>query len=140
MPIVDIAGSQHVDQYIGFIGSALVGSVTDHPRRPGHPREGDRGGRLLDGHLQIVQAGRADDVLADPLVQFAFDRTYIKATLDPKSDLGGDALWRAADRAKKSDAWRYVEIESTHMVASNKPGELAAILLKGLGEGPSGGV
>jgi len=76
--------------------------------------------------------------LSKPLEQFAFDRTYIKATLDPKSDPGADALWRAADRAKNSPAWRYAEIETTHMVASNRPSELAAILLKGLGEGQAG--
>ena len=67
--------------------------------------------------------------LSKPLEEFTFDRTYIKATLDPKSDVGADALWRAADRAKNSKAWRYVEIETTHMVSSNRPGELSAILL-----------
>ena len=76
--------------------------------------------------------------LSKPLEQFAFDRTYIKATLDPKSDPGADALWRAADRAKNSPAWRYAEIETTHMVASNRPSELAALLLKGLGQGRTG--
>lgn len=73
--------------------------------------------------------------LSKPLEQFAFDRTYIKATFDPKSDGGADARWRAADWAKNSQDWRYAEIETTHMVATNRPGELAAILLKGLGEG-----
>jgi pimeloyl-ACP methyl ester carboxylesterase len=73
--------------------------------------------------------------LSQPLEQFAFDRTYIKATLDPKSDVGADALWRAADRARNSQAWRYAEIETTHMVASNRPNELTAILLDGLSEG-----
>jgi len=76
--------------------------------------------------------------LSKPLEEFAFDRTYIKATLDPKSDVGADALWRAANRARNSQAWRYAEIETTHMVASNRPSELAAILLKGLGEGRAG--
>lgn len=76
--------------------------------------------------------------LSQPLEQFPFDRTYIKATLDPKSDVGADALWRAADRAKSSPAWRYAEIETTHMVANNRPSELAAILLKGTGEGRNG--
>ena len=76
--------------------------------------------------------------LSKPLEEFAFDRTYIKATLDPKSDVGADALWRAADRAKNSQAWRYAEIETTHMIASNRPSELATILLKGLGEARGG--
>jgi pimeloyl-ACP methyl ester carboxylesterase len=76
--------------------------------------------------------------LSKPLEEFAFDRTYIKAMLDPKSDVGADAFWRAADRAKNSKAWRYEEIGTTHMVASNRPNELAAILLKGLSEESSG--
>lgn len=73
--------------------------------------------------------------LSNPLEEFPFDRTYIKATLDPQSDVGADALWRAANRAKNSQAWRYAEIETTHMVSSNRPSELVAILLKGMGEG-----
>ncbi len=76
--------------------------------------------------------------LSKPLEEFAFDRTYIKATLDPVSDIGAAAFRSAADRAKKSRAWRYAEIETTHMVASNRPNELAAILLEGLGEKSSG--
>jgi pimeloyl-ACP methyl ester carboxylesterase len=76
--------------------------------------------------------------LSKPLEEFAFDRTYIKATLDPVSDVGAAAFQRAADRAKSSSAWRYAEIETTHMVASNRPGELAAILLEGLAKESSG--
>lgn len=71
--------------------------------------------------------------LSKPLEEFAFDRTYIKATQDQKSEGVSDAFWRAADRAKSSDAWRYAEIETSHMVASNRPKELAALLIEGLG-------
>lgn len=76
--------------------------------------------------------------LSKPLEQFAFDRTYIKATLDPRSAPGADAFWRAADRAKNSPAWRYAEIETTHMVASNRPAELASLLVAGLAQGGTG--
>jgi pimeloyl-ACP methyl ester carboxylesterase len=76
--------------------------------------------------------------LSKPLEEFAFDRTYIKATLNPKTDAGAAAFWRAADRAKSSEAWRYAEIETTHMVASNRPNELATILLQGVDEESSG--
>jgi hypothetical protein len=76
--------------------------------------------------------------LSKPLEQFACSRTYIKATLDPESDIGAEALLRAADHAKNSPAWHYAEIETTHMVASNRPNELAAILLRGLGDARSG--
>ena len=61
---------------------------------------------------------------------FAFDRTYIKATLDPLTDLGASAFVRAADHARRSPEWRYCEIETTHMVPHNRPKELAAILLE----------
>ena len=67
--------------------------------------------------------------LAQPLEDFAFSRTYIKATRDPASDPGAQAFWRAAERAKASSAWRYREIDTTHMVASNRPDELAAMLV-----------
>ena len=67
--------------------------------------------------------------LLQPLESFAFTRTYIKATLDPPTDIGADALLRAAERAKSSPAWRSAEIETTHMVPSNRPKQLAALLL-----------
>ena len=67
--------------------------------------------------------------LARPLEDFEFARTYIKATLDPATDLGADALLRAAARADASPAWRYREIATTHLVPSNRPDELADLLL-----------
>lgn len=68
--------------------------------------------------------------LAKPLEEFGFTRTYIKATRNPETDIGAAALWRAAKRAEESPAWTYKEIETTHMVASNRPAELAGILLQ----------
>jgi pimeloyl-ACP methyl ester carboxylesterase len=68
--------------------------------------------------------------LLQPLETFAFSRTYIKATLDPPTDLGASAFLSAAERAKTSPDWRYFEIETTHMVPNNRPKELAAILLE----------
>ena len=67
--------------------------------------------------------------LARPLEDFEFARTYIKATLDPPTDLGAAALVRAAARADASPAWRYREIATTHLVPSNRPDELADLLL-----------
>jgi pimeloyl-ACP methyl ester carboxylesterase len=67
--------------------------------------------------------------LLQPLERFPFNRTFIKATLDPPTDIGASALARAGDRAKHSPDWRYRQIETTHMVPSNRPKELAAILL-----------
>jgi pimeloyl-ACP methyl ester carboxylesterase len=65
-----------------------------------------------------------------PLEDQPFVRTYIKATLDPPTDPGADAFVRAAERAKSSPRWEYHEIETTHMVPSNRPAELAELLLK----------
>ena len=58
-------------------------------------------------------------------------------TLDSDFDAAADtaaALWRAANHAKESRAWSYREIETTHMVVSNRPNELAAILLETVSE------
>jgi pimeloyl-ACP methyl ester carboxylesterase len=66
--------------------------------------------------------------LARPLEDYSFTRTYIKATGEPRPTEGGP-FWAAADRAKASSAWRYHEITTNHMVASNRPGELTSLLL-----------
>jgi pimeloyl-ACP methyl ester carboxylesterase len=68
--------------------------------------------------------------LAQPLEHFPFTRTYVKATAEPPDVPGPQALWAAAERAKASPDWRYREIATTHMVASNRPAELAALLLE----------
>ena len=43
--------------------------------------------------------------------------------------LGGTENF-AADRAAASTAWRYREVATNHMVASNRPEELARLLLE----------
>jgi pimeloyl-ACP methyl ester carboxylesterase len=68
--------------------------------------------------------------LLQPLERFAFTRTYVKATLDPPTDLGASAMVSAGDHAKGSPEWRYLEIESTHMLPHNRPKEVAAMLLE----------
>ncbi|OAF15567.1 hypothetical protein AYJ54_40115 [Bradyrhizobium centrolobii] len=64
--------------------------------------------------------------LSRPLESFPFTRTYIKATQAPENDIGNDAF--SARHAKDSPAWRYHEIATNHMVANNRPEELARIL------------
>ncbi|CAD6557688.1 alpha/beta fold hydrolase [Paraburkholderia sabiae] len=66
--------------------------------------------------------------LSQALESFPFKRTYIKAKLAPEGDIGNEAFWRAARHAKDSPAWRYLEIDTNHMVANNRPDELARIL------------
>jgi pimeloyl-ACP methyl ester carboxylesterase len=68
--------------------------------------------------------------LAQPLEDFGFTRTYIKATAAPESDPGNTAFWRAARQVQASQAWQYFEIASNHMVANNRPQELVALLLR----------
>jgi pimeloyl-ACP methyl ester carboxylesterase len=67
--------------------------------------------------------------LARPLEEWPFTRTYIKATGDPRPQ-AGDPFWAAADRVRQSPAWSYREIATNHMIPSNRPEELAALLLE----------
>jgi pimeloyl-ACP methyl ester carboxylesterase len=63
--------------------------------------------------------------LRAPLEERPFGRTYIRATQDPN----GATFEASAARARASDAWRYHEIATTHMVPENRPAELASLLL-----------
>jgi len=67
--------------------------------------------------------------LVRPLEDYPFTRTYIKATGEPRPEPGGP-FWDAADRARQSPAWRYREIATNHMIPSNRPGDLARMLLE----------
>ena len=73
--------------------------------------------------------------LAQPLEDYPFTRTYIKATAGPADDPIDAAFRQAARHAQGSPAWRYFEIATNHMVASNRPQQLAALLLKVAGAG-----
>lgn len=68
--------------------------------------------------------------LPRPLEEHAFTRTYIKATTDPPSARGGEAFWAAARHAQASPAWRYREVDTNHMIPSNRPQELVELLLE----------
>jgi pimeloyl-ACP methyl ester carboxylesterase len=68
--------------------------------------------------------------LSTPLEDQAFGLTYIKAIGDPPDSPGGRAFYAAADHAKSSPRWHYREIDTTHMVASNRPDQLVSILLE----------
>ncbi len=66
--------------------------------------------------------------LVQPLESYPFPLTYVKALDDPRQP-GGSPLWDAADHAKASDAWSYVEVDTNHMIPNNRPERLAEILL-----------
>ena len=70
--------------------------------------------------------------LERPLEEYPFTRTYVKAAQEPRPADGGrlSAFWTAADYAKASQDWRYHEVDSDHMIALNRPGDLVAILLE----------
>lgn len=68
--------------------------------------------------------------LHQALEDFAFGRTYIKATASDPDDPGEQCFREMAERAKASDRWRYCEIDSNHMVLSNRPKELVDVLLE----------
>jgi pimeloyl-ACP methyl ester carboxylesterase len=68
--------------------------------------------------------------LAQPLEEYGFGLTYIKASREPRDSPGGNAFWAAAERVQASPRWRYYEIDTNHMVPSNRPGELAQLLVE----------
>ena len=65
--------------------------------------------------------------VARPLEDYPFTRTYIKASAEPRTE-PPSPFWAAADRASTSPAWRYRELATTHMIPSNRPGDLARLL------------
>jgi pimeloyl-ACP methyl ester carboxylesterase len=75
--------------------------------------------------------------LEKPLEQYDFGLTYIKATLEPREAPGGQVFWDHADHARESTRWSYHEVATNHMVANNRPQELAALLLQTLPTSPS---
>jgi pimeloyl-ACP methyl ester carboxylesterase len=84
------------------------------PRRTAHPRG------CFSEAVHVSQ----------PLERYPFSRTYIKATIPSRSESTNGAFWAAADHAQESALWRYAEIETNHMIASNKPEELTSLLLE----------
>lgn len=70
-----------------------------------------------------------------PVEDYDIGLTYIKATADSRDAPGGDAFWDVAERVRSSSRWRYREIATNHMVASNRPQELATLLIE-IGQRP----
>lgn len=69
-------------------------------------------------------------LLRRALDTFPFGRTYIRATGDRPDAPGAAVFNAAAAHARTSAAWRYREINTNHMIASNRPRELADMLLE----------
>lgn len=66
-------------------------------------------------------------VLERPIEDYAFSRTFIKATGEARAP--GPA-WQFADHARESPRWRYHEIATNHLIPSNRPDELVELLLE----------
>jgi pimeloyl-ACP methyl ester carboxylesterase len=67
--------------------------------------------------------------LERPLEDYAFERTYIRASADAPDAPSAAVFEAAAEHARSSRAWHCHEIASNHMVPSNRPAELAQLLL-----------
>jgi pimeloyl-ACP methyl ester carboxylesterase len=65
-----------------------------------------------------------------PLVDQPFPRTYVRATADRPDAPAAAVFDAAAERARTSPAWRYREVATNHRIASNRPQELAGLLLE----------
>jgi pimeloyl-ACP methyl ester carboxylesterase len=68
--------------------------------------------------------------LRQPLEEFPFTRTYIRATADAPDAPSTHVFAAAATRARNSTAWQYHEIATNHMIPNNRPKELADLLSK----------
>jgi pimeloyl-ACP methyl ester carboxylesterase len=68
--------------------------------------------------------------LAQPLDSYSFTRTYIRATADPADAAGSSVFAKTAERLRNSATWRYREVATNHMIPSNRPRELADLLLE----------
>lgn len=67
--------------------------------------------------------------LPKSLEQYECSLTYIKATAD-EDETDDSGFWQAARAAQQSSRWAYHEVATNHMVAINRPRELADILLR----------
>ena len=133
-----------VDAFVPHDGESVIGLVGGPPPGPvtigqdwlvpSTPRDYDdpdeaafadarRSPQPLRCFTEPVHLGR-------PLEAFPFTRTYVKATADRPDAPGAGVFWAAADRARQSPAWHYREIATNHMIPSNRPDELAALLLE----------
>ena len=126
----------HGETLSGHLGNAgrapiAIGEdwlVSAAPRTFDDPAEGEWVTRRRTPHPRACFTEPVH--LAQPLEDFPFTRSYIKATVEVAGEPGGAAFWRAAKHAQASAAWRYFEIATNHMMSSNKPAETAELLMK----------
>ncbi|HTN78853.1 MAG TPA: alpha/beta hydrolase [Acidimicrobiales bacterium] len=109
-------------------GLGLEWLVPPSPREFDDPAEGEF---INARRVPHPMACFAEPVrLSKPLEEWPFTRTYIRATADESGAIGPTAFERCAAHAAASPAWTLHEIPTNHMVPSNRPRELADILLR----------
>jgi pimeloyl-ACP methyl ester carboxylesterase len=102
-------------------------AVAGLPREFEDPAEGEF--HLARRSLQPIRTLTEPVRLRQPLEDYPFGRTFVKALGDPRSTEGPDAFYDAADRLRNHPRWRYVESTSNHMIPQNRPQELVDLLL-----------
>ncbi len=137
----------YLDAFVPANGESVSSSINGGPARapinlggdwlvPSAPRQFDdptEGQWVIARRTPHPSACFSEPVyLAKPLEEYPFTRTYIKATAKVEGEPAGEAFWKAARHAQSSASWQYFEIDTNHMVASNKPQELANLLLEKL--------
>lgn len=126
------ASGQSVAEFIRGPGRARV-QINEAWQLPPSERDFDSPdeGRWVSQRRTPQPAGTFTEpvFLAKPLEEYPFTRTYIRAMRNPPGDAVLGALETCAAQARASSAWRYHEIDTGHMVASNRPAELTTILL-----------
>lgn len=65
-----------------------------------------------------------------PVEELDLGLTYVKATASGPDEPGEQCFREAAGRARADGRWRYREINSNHMVLSNRPQEVTDVLLE----------
>ena len=111
------------DAPLGLGGEWLVAPI---PREFDDPAEAIWANQRRTGHP--MRCFTEPVRLLQPLEDYPFGLTYIQATGEPRPG-GGHPFWTAGDRAQASPRWRYHGIATNHMIANNRPAELADILL-----------
>ncbi len=119
----------------------LVGAAPPGPLTPGRPWLVDGPPRVYDDPDEAAFAGprRTPQPLAcftepvrlgRPLEELGIPLGYVRATADEPGLPVNPGFVAAAERAQRSPAWRYAEIDTTHLVAQNRPRELVELLLR----------
>jgi pimeloyl-ACP methyl ester carboxylesterase len=130
--LVPSDGESH-DSILGFGPRSFIGLDADDWLVPSRAQEwgDDEEGRFQAARRTRNPLGSFTEPvrLRAPLESFAFSRTFIKSTLEPR---GGNHMgWVYADRATADpEHWQYYEIDTEHhLIAFARPQELAEILL-----------